>query len=97
MNFLKVFHHHKNLNVRIAYLRFISFPKLSKLQVRKTPYELCSLSDILGKRSAKELGNTPMDATTVCKSAYVSNNGTEVVGTLENGNCRFDLKVSHRV
>ena len=51
----------------------------------------------LGKRSAKELGkNTAMDGTTFCKSAYVSNNGTEVVGTLENGNCRFDLKVSYR-
>ena len=52
---------------------------------------------LLEKRSAKELGkNTAIDGTIFCKSAYVSNNGTEVVGTLENGNCRFDLKVSYR-
>ena len=61
-------------------------------------HNLCRTSNIfVEKRSTKELQNTtPVDASSFCKGSYFINNGTKVVGILENEICRFDLEVSHQ-
>ena len=61
-------------------------------------HNLCRISKIyVEKRSTKELQNTtPVDASSFCKGSYFINNGTKVVGILENEICRFDLEVSHQ-
>jgi len=75
-----------------------SFPSPQKSKCKETLQAIYIVSETTktpGKRSIKELQNIkPIDAISFCKSAYLSNNGTKVVGTLENGLCRFDLKIN---